>query len=69
MPKITITLDGRVFRRQYLIYVIELINGSEKYFYVGQTGDRKYTTARPPVRRFMGHLEDIGTSTPSKVAG
>ena len=67
MPKIMLTLDGQVFRRQYLIYVIELTNGGKKYFYVGQTGDRKYTTARPPVRRFMGHLEDVGRSTQNQL--
>lgn len=67
MPRITLTLDGQVFKRQYLVYVIELVNGNRKYFYVGQTGDRRYTTARPPVRRLMGHLEDVGTSTQNQL--
>jgi hypothetical protein len=67
MPKITLTLDGQVFKRQYLIYVIELVNGDRKYFYVGQTGDRRYTTARPPVRRLIGHLDDVGRSTQNQL--
>lgn len=67
MSRMTITLEGQVFRRQYLLYIIELINSGRRYFYVGQTGDRRYTTARPPFRRLMGHLEDIGKSTQNQL--
>lgn len=67
MPPLLITLEGQVFRRQYLLYVIEIINGNRRYFYVGQTGDRKYVTARPPFRRLMGHLEDVGKSTQNQL--
>jgi hypothetical protein len=67
MAKATITLEGRIFRRQYLLYVIELINSGHRYYYIGQTGDRKYITARPPFRRLMGHLEDIGQSTQNQL--
>lgn len=67
MAKATISLEGRIFRRQYLLYVIELINDGHRYYYVGQTGDRRYITARPPFRRLMGHLEDIGQSTQNQL--
>lgn len=67
MSRFSITLEGQVFRRQYLVYVIEIISNGRRYFYVGQTGDRKYTTARPPFRRLMGHFEDTGKSTQNQI--
>ncbi len=50
-----------------MVYVIEIISHGRRYFYVGQTGDRKYTTARPPFRRLMGHFEDTGKSTQNQI--
>ena len=67
MSQILITLEGEVFRRQYLVYVIEIIRNGRRYYYVGQTGDRKYTTARPPFRRLMGHFEETGQSTQNQI--
>lgn len=67
MPRTTITLDGLIFRRQYILYVIELISNGQRYHYIGQTGHRKHTTARPPFRRLAGHLENIGQSTQNQL--
>lgn len=67
MPDIRIELPGAQFRRAYLLYVIEIRHGKEQYFYVGQTGDNNYVTARPAFRRLSGHLEDIGQSTQNQV--
>ncbi len=67
MDKYTITLDGHLFRRAYLLYIIELIFTGKRHYYVGQTGDRRYITARPAFRRLMGHFEDVGRSTQNQL--
>ena len=67
MEKITLTLEGQHFKRQYLLYIIEITNGNDNHFYVGQTGDHNYTTARPAFRRLAGHLEDLGGSTQNQI--
>ena len=58
-----ITVDGQLFRRQYLLYVLAVDNNLDQFCYVGQTGDWKYITARPPFHRLAAHLEDSGRST------
>lgn len=67
MPNIRIELPGAQFRRAYLLYVIEICHRGERYFYVGQTGDHNYLTARPAFRRLAGHLDDTGQSTQNQV--
>lgn len=67
MPDICIELPGAQFRRAYLLYVIEICHERERYFYVGQTGDNRYITARPAFRRLSGHLDDTGRSTQNQV--
>ena len=68
MEPFEIKIDGKQFEKYYLIYVI-IINHNEKgkYYYVGQTGDRCYKTARPAFRRLAGHFSDIGQSTENQV--
>jgi hypothetical protein len=67
MPDARIELPGAQFRRAYLLYVIEIRHGKQQYFYVGQTGDNNYVTARPAFRRLSGHLDDTGQSTQNQV--
>jgi len=67
MPDVRIELPGSHFRRAYLLYVIEICHGKDQYFYVGQTGDNHYVTARPAFRRLSGHLDDTGQSTQNQV--
>lgn len=67
MAEITLMLEGKHFKRQYLLYIVEVIHGKDRYYYIGQTGDNNYTTARPAFRRLSGHLEDIGQSTQNQV--
>ena len=63
-----IHIDGKQFENFYLIYIIRLQNRNRnKYYYIGQTGDRFYTTARPAFRRLAGHLEDKGNSTQNQL--
>lgn len=67
MPDLLIELPGAQFRRAYLLYVIEVCRDQERYFYIGQTGDNNYITARPAFRRLSGHLDDTGQSTQNQV--
>ena len=63
-----ITVEGKQFKKSYIIYVVELVhNKADTYFYIGQTGDRHYLTARPPFRRLAGHLDDQGNSTQNQL--
>lgn len=67
MADFVIELEGRQFRRGYLLYVIEIRHGIASYYYVGQTGDRNYITARPAFRRLSGHFEDRESSTQNQI--
>jgi hypothetical protein len=67
MEKITLKLEGHHFKRQYLLYIVEISHENDKHYYVGQTGDHNYTTARPAFRRLAGHLEDLGGSTQNQI--
>lgn len=62
-----LTLEGKHFRRQYLLYITEIIHGNDNHYYIGQTGDNNATTARPAFRRLAGHLEDRGRSKENQV--
>ncbi len=67
MAEIQITLDGVIFRRQYLLYIVEISHKHDKIYYIGQTGDNKHTTARPAFRRLAAHFEDVGHSTQNQI--
>lgn len=62
------TIEGKQFKPSYIIYIIRVssVDGGN-YFYVGQTGDRKHITARPPFRRLAGHLDEINKSTQNQL--
>lgn len=68
MKHYSIRVDGTHFERDYLVYVIRVIPDRETpLFYVGQTGDRNYQTARPAFSRLAGHFSDAGYSTQNQV--
>ena len=68
MQYFKIELDGNHFVESYLVYVIEISHGGyNRYFYVGQTGDRNHFTARPAFRRLSAHLSDQGRSTENQL--
>jgi hypothetical protein len=68
MKEFVIDLDGRQFKKNYLIYVIDIEHKDKgQYFYIGQTGDRNHITARPAFRRLAAHFEDQGRSTQNQV--
>lgn len=67
MSDLIIELFGEQFRRAYLLYIIEIQHNNERHYYIGQTGDRHYKTARPAFRRLLGHLEDSEKSTQNQI--
>jgi hypothetical protein len=69
MEYFTIEIDGQQqFKKSYLLYVVEIeYKEKDRYFYVGQTGDRHHLTARPAFRRLAAHLSDQGSSTENQV--
>lgn len=63
-----IEIDGRQFKSAYLVYIVRLASATHgQYFYVGQTGDRHYSSARSAFRRLAGHLSDQGKSTENQI--
>jgi hypothetical protein len=64
---VSLTLGGEQFRRAYFLYVVEVRGEKDPFFYIGQTGDRNYVTARPPFRRLAGHFEEGESSTQNQV--
>ena len=69
MKKNKIVIDGKEqFKQAYLIYIIEIDhNNSDKYYYIGQTGDRNYKSARPPFLRLAGHLSTQEKTTENQL--
>ncbi len=64
---IIIEINGKYLESKYSIYVIEIINNNDNYYYIGQTGDAHYITARSPFRRLNGHLSDLKSSTENQI--
>lgn len=62
-----IKIEGKQFYSAYLVYVIKIIAPEATYFYVGQTGDRHYISARPAFRRLAAHFSDQGYATDNQV--
>ncbi|MDR1787949.1 MAG: hypothetical protein LBR16_05810 [Treponema sp.] len=55
------------FKSSYSIYIIVLNHCNDKYFYIGQTGDRNNTSARSPFLRLAGHLDKQKKSTQNQL--
>lgn len=71
-PKIIPTPIEIVLRREwfemgYYVYVVVIRDKDKRYFYVGMTGDRNYTTARSPFYRMSGHFAQSSTSTQNQI--
>jgi hypothetical protein len=67
MKNFKIKLEGDYLQSSYAVYVIELIHQGEQYYYIGQTGDNHYISARPAFRRLTGHLENKNRSTQNQI--
>lgn len=64
---ILLEIDGKYLKSAYSVYIIEIINNASKYYYIGQTGDSNYVTSRSPLRRLIGHLSDVKSSTENQI--
>jgi hypothetical protein len=63
-----LNLNGKEqLKSMYSIYIIVLKNGDNKYFYIGQTGDRNHISARSPFLRLTGHLDKQKASTQNQI--
>lgn len=67
MMKTKIRIEGDALASAYAVYIIELSCNGKQYFYIGQTGDSHYITARPCFRRLVGHLENKNRSTQNQI--
>ena len=67
MADMILELKGEHFKRQYLLYIIEIIHQNDNIYYIGHTGDHNYVTALPAFRRLAAHLEDMGGSTQNQI--
>jgi hypothetical protein len=69
MEKYHFILNGaECFRCAYTVYIIEIKhNQNGSFYYIGQTGDKKYKSARAPFYRLAGHLNEQNKSTENQV--
>ena len=67
MIKTKIKIEGAALASAYSVYIITVSYATKKYYYIGQTGDGHYITARPPFRRLVGHLENKNNSTQNQI--
>jgi hypothetical protein len=51
------TFQGEVLARGFWLYVWEIVSGSNRYFYVGRTGDSSSAHAASPFNRIGQHLD------------
>ena len=51
----------------FSIYLLEIIKGDDKFFYIGMTGDPFYPSARSGFHRLAGHLENAERSTQNQL--
>jgi len=62
-----IKLEPNWFLQGYYVYIVKITYKEVNYFYIGMTGDRKYTTARSPFFRMSGHFNLTNSSTENQV--
>ena len=62
-----IEIPGSFLIPGFSIYVLEIIKGSNRWFYIGMTGDNYYPRARAAFYRLAGHLEITDTSTQNQL--
>ena len=51
------SFQGEVLERGFWLYIWEIVNGSNRYFYVGRTGDSSSAHAASPFNRIGQHLD------------
>ena len=63
----TIEIDGVLFDDGFSIYLMELMDGSNTFYYVGMTGDNYYPSARSAFHRLGGHFDRAAQSTQNQL--
>lgn len=61
--KLQFNFDASWFKSQYYVYVITVVHDHKTFYYIGQTGDRKYTAARSPFYRLWGHFNPYNSKS------
>ncbi len=61
--KLQINFNNSWFKSRYYVYVITVIHSPKTFYYIGQTGDRKYTAARSPFYRLWGHFNPYNSKS------
>lgn len=61
--KLQINFDANWFKSRYYVYVITVVHSLKTFYYIGQTGDRKYTAARSPFYRLWGHFNPYNSKS------
>ncbi len=59
-------IAGNLLGNKYGVYIVQIDCNGSSYFYVGQTGDAKYISARSSFYRLAAHLA-YGKSTQNQV--
>ena len=60
-------MNGSFLIPGFSIYLLEIIKGKKRFFYIGMTGDPFYPSARAAFHRLSGHLEKTKTSTQNQL--
>jgi hypothetical protein len=63
----TLEIPGSFLIPGFSIYLLEIKRGSDKWFYIGMTGDPHYPSARAAFHRISGHLELSKRSTQNQL--
>jgi len=63
----TLEIPGSFLVPGFCIYVLEIVNEKQKWFYIGMTGDPHYPSARTAFHRISGHLELSKRSTQNQL--
>lgn len=62
-----IEFSGLALHPSFSIYMIEIVKGKNRFFYVGMTGDGHYPSARSILHRLAGHIDLSKKSTQSQL--
>lgn len=63
----TIEIDGVLFNDGFSVYLMELVDGDNTFYYVGMTGDHYYPSARSAFHRLGGHFDKALHSTQNQI--
>lgn len=64
---ISIDVPSSWLSQGYYVYVAKIVVNGQLFYYIGQTGDGHYHTARGPLYRMSGHLAKSDSSTQNQL--